>query len=61
MKKTYMQPRVEAIDFELEGVMAASGNGVEGVEGLDGVTFSSENPDNFAKNHDSLWDLDEEE
>lgn len=57
MKKTYMQPRVEAIDFELEGVIAA----VSGVEGLDGVTFSSENPDNFAKNHDSLWDLDEEE
>lgn len=58
MKKTYMQPRVEAIDFELEGVMAGS---VNGVEGLDGVTFSSANPTSFAKDHDSLWDLDEEE
>jgi hypothetical protein len=34
---------------------------VSGVEGLGDVTFSSENPDHFAKNHDSLWDLDEEE
>jgi purine nucleoside permease len=59
MKKTYMQPRVEAIDFELEGVMTAV-SGVNGVEGLD-VTFSSANPTNFAKDHDSLWDLDEEE
>jgi hypothetical protein len=58
MKKTYMQPRVEAIDFELEGVMAAS---VTSVEGLGDVTFSSANPTSFAKNHDSLWDLDEEE
>ena len=55
MKKTYMQPLMEVINIELEGVIA----NVSGVNGLEGVTYSSENPTSFSKERDSYWDEEE--
>jgi hypothetical protein len=55
MRKTYMQPHMEVINIELEGVIA----NVSGVNGLGDVTFSSENPTSFSKERDSFWDEEE--
>ena len=49
-----MQPHMEVINIELEGAIA----NVSGV-GLEGVTFSSENPTEFSKECELYWEEEE--
>ena len=55
MRKTYMQPHMEVINIELEGAIA----NVSGVNGLDGVTFSKDNPNSFSKEGELYWEEEE--
>ena len=55
MRKTYMQPHMEVINIELECAIA----NVSGVNGLEGVTFSSENPTEFSKECELYWEEEE--
>ncbi len=58
MKKQYSKPRTEVVTFSLETFIAAS---VIGTEGLDGVTVGDDKPSDFSKDHNDLWNFDDED
>lgn len=59
MKKKYSRPRVEEITFSTESILV--GSNVAGVEGMEGVTVSTERPASFSKKHQDLWDFEDED